>query len=152
MMFERIQQYPLMSHTGRVFRPRAYAEAQSDGRWAGWLVFFPVNGGTAIAADRETTQSNFGALVHWAENVSTVYLEGALDRAVKLAEQPRIVAHLAASEQELLDEADRLDTAADLERINADIDEETADRAREDARDAHQERLIAERATEPDRR
>jgi hypothetical protein len=149
-MFQRIQQYPLISHAGRVFRPRAYAEPQSDGRWAGWLVFFPVDRGTAIASDRETTQSTSAALVEWAESLSPVYLEGALDRAVNLAEQPRIIGHLAAAEDELLDEADQLDRAADLERINAAIDEDAAHRAREDARNVHQQILAAERERDPD--
>jgi hypothetical protein len=55
-MFQRIQQYPLIDAGARLYRPRAYADRQPDGTWDGWLVFFPLDGGEAIASDRETTQ------------------------------------------------------------------------------------------------
>jgi hypothetical protein len=56
-MFHRVQQYELINVDGRWYRPRAYADPQPVGVWDGWLVFFPLNGGAAIAPpDPETNQ------------------------------------------------------------------------------------------------
>jgi hypothetical protein len=35
--------------------------------WEGWLVFFPLSGGPAVATNRETTQASYDALVEWAD-------------------------------------------------------------------------------------
>ena len=83
-MFEPVYQYALVASGDRVFRPRAYGELEPDGRWSGWLVFFPVGRGTVISTERETTQATFTALSDWAAGLSTVYLEGALARAEAL--------------------------------------------------------------------
>lgn len=143
-MFQRIQQYPLISMRSRVYRPRAYGEAQPDGTWDGWLVFFPLDRGPAIASDRETTQSNFDALVTWAFNLTGVYLEGALERALRIAEPPQLIANLTRAEYDALEDAERLETAAELERITARADEDAAASARNDARGIRRERLAAE--------
>jgi hypothetical protein len=60
-----------------------------DGRWQGWLEFVPVNDGPAIHSSRETTQPNRFDTVYWATGLTTVYLEGALQRALN----PLIVRH-----------------------------------------------------------
>src|SRR5215207_4071328 len=65
-VFQRIRQYDLIDVGGRFYRPRAYGDARTDGMWDGWLVFFPLGGGPAIATDRETTQATFQALTFWA--------------------------------------------------------------------------------------
>jgi hypothetical protein len=88
-MFQPIYEYAhLAGASGRRYRPRAYGELQVDGRWAGWLVFFPIGGGEVVATDRQTTQSTLVALGDWAAGVTRVYLEGALGRALDLAHEP----------------------------------------------------------------
>jgi hypothetical protein len=145
-MFHRIQHYELIDSAGRWYRPRAYGDPQPDGTWNGWLVFFPVAGGPAIASGRETTQSTLGALEVWAAGLTPVYLEGALDRALRLAEQSPLLAQLADAEYEALDDAERLETAAEVERATADIDEAAASLARSDAERLRRERLATEGA------
>lgn len=76
--------------------------------WDGWLVFFPADGGSPIAPPApETTQSNMAALTDWAEVLSEVYLEGALDRAIALEEQPSLIAGLSQGDDEVIEDANR---------------------------------------------
>lgn len=145
-MFQRIAQYPLMEIDGRWYRPRAYGNRQPDKMWGGWLVFFPLVGGAAISTGRETTQSTFEALAIWASGLTEVYLEGALARALRNAEQPPLLARLAAAEYEALEDAERFEAAARLEQVAADIDEAAAVTARAQAERIRQERLAAEGA------
>jgi hypothetical protein len=145
-VFHRIQQYPLFHHGGRVYRPRVYGEAQQDGSWAGWIIFFPLDGSPAVATDRETTQSTFDALGVWAAGLTSVYLEGALVRALELAAQPLVLAALEEAEYAALEDAERLETAADIERANANIDEAAATAARADAERIREQRLVTETA------
>ena len=145
-MFHRIQEYPLIDLRGR-WRPRAYHDPRPDGAWDGWLVFFPLAGGVAIASGRpETTQSTFEALVLWAAGLTPVYLEGALVRALKAAEQPPLVSRLAVAEYEALEDAERLETAAAVDHAVAELDETAAAIARADADALRRERLRAESA------
>jgi hypothetical protein len=143
-MFQRIQQYPLMSAGTRVYRPRAYAHPRTDGMYDGWLVFFPLDGELAIASDRETTQSSFDALVIWAAGLTDVYLAGALERAERIAEQPPVLATLARAEYEALEDAERLHAEAEVERLAATADEEAANVARADANEIRRERAAIE--------
>ena len=106
-MFHRVQQYELIAMDGRWFRPRVYGDRQPDGSWDGWLVFFPLDGGPAIASDRETVQRTFDALGLWATGLTRTYLDGALARAIMLAEQPAAIAELPIAEYEALDDAER---------------------------------------------
>jgi hypothetical protein len=48
--------------------------------WDGYVVFFPLGVGAVISTPRETTQSTFESLRHWAHALDAVYLEGALSR------------------------------------------------------------------------
>lgn len=51
--------------------------------WEGWLEFTPIGGQfQSIATERETTQPNRTDLDYWATGLSSVYLEGALQRAL----------------------------------------------------------------------
>jgi hypothetical protein len=143
-MFQRIRQYPLMTAGGRAYRPRAYANPQPDGAWEGWLVFFPIDGGRALASDRETTQSSFDALVNWAATVTAVYLAGALERALRIDQQPPALADLAVAEYEALEDAARLEEQSAIEREAAALHAEAAASARETANDIHRERQAAE--------
>jgi ATP-dependent Clp protease ATP-binding subunit ClpX len=72
----------LVLAAGRRYVTSAYADRQSGGRWEAWLVFFPLQGGPALAGDRETTQRTLGDVGRWADGVSSVYLEGALRRVL----------------------------------------------------------------------
>ena len=146
-MFERIQQYGLIEAGGRWYRPRAYGDPQPDGGWDGWLVFFPLGGGTAIAPpSKETTQNTVAALADWAAALTPVYLEGAMARALGLARQVPLVARLTDAEYEALDDAERLDAAAEVERSAAGLDEAAARTARADAERIRRERLTIEGA------
>lgn len=145
-MFHRIAQYQLMEMEQRWYRPRAYGSRQPDEMWGGWLVFFPVSGGAAISSGRETTQSTFDALAVWASGLTEVYLEGALVRALRNAQQPPLLARLAVAEYEALEDAERLEASARIEQVAADIDEAAAVTARVEAERIRQERLDAERA------
>ena len=144
-MFQRIQQYELMQAGARWYRPRAYGDPQLDATWDGWLVFFPLAGGSAIAPPGpETTQATFAALAVWAAGLTRVYLEGALARALGLKHQAPLIARLRDAEYEALDEAERLETAAEVERTAADLDDAAAKAARVDAERIRRERLATE--------
>jgi hypothetical protein len=144
-MFQRIEEYPLVEQSGW-WRPRAYGNPRADGRWDGWLVFFPRAGGLAVAPpDPETTQSTLDALAIWAAGLTPVYLEGALARALSAAERPGVISDLADAEDEALQDAERLHNAAKRERVEATLDEAAADAARGDADVLRRERRAVER-------
>ena len=146
-MFHQIQQYELIDVGGLWYRPRAYGDPRPGGMWDGWLIFFPLGRRIAFAPPGpETTQSTVAALAVWAAGLSTVYLEGALARALDLAEQPPIIARLSDAEYEALAEAERLETAALVERTAAEVDDAAARAARIDAERLRRERLATESA------
>ena len=146
-MFHRVQHYELVEMGGRWYQPRAYGDPQPDGSWRGWLVFFPVHGGRAVAPPTwETTQHSLGALADWAASLGAVYLDGALARALKLEEQPPEIARLSEAEKASLADAERLETAAEIERTAAEVDEAAAKMSREDAKRFRQQRLATEAA------
>jgi hypothetical protein len=146
-MFQKIQQYDLIEANGRWYRARAYGDHQPDGTWNGWLVFFPIGPGPAIAPPSpESTQSTFAELTFWADGLTPLYLDGALARALSVAEPASLSAHLADAEYEALEDAERLETAADVDRTSADIEEAAARAARADAEGLRRERLSTESA------
>jgi hypothetical protein len=147
MMFHRIQQYELIYSGGRWYRPRAYGDWQPDGTWDGWLIFFPIDGSSAIAPPGpETTQSTWAVLVVWAADLTRFYLEDALARALRLAKQPLLIDQLEDAEYEALEDAERLERSAEVERTAADLDEAAASGARADAKRIRRQRLDTERA------
>ena len=145
-MVQRIQQYELLEAGGRWYRPRAYGDPQPDGRWNGWLIFFPLTGGEAIAPPHaETTQMTWTALTAWAAGLTPVYVQGALERALTVALQtPAPISQLAVAEYEALQDAERLETEADVQRTAADLDEVAADTARHEADRIRQQRFATE--------
>lgn len=146
-MFRRIQQYELIEVDGRWYQPRAYGDPQPDGTWNGWVIFFPVGRGIAIAPPSpETTQRTEAALAVWATELTTLHLEGALARALGLLDQPQIIARLSDAEYEALEDAERFETAAELERTAAELDDAAAITARIDAERLRRERLATESA------
>jgi hypothetical protein len=145
-MFQRIQQYRPINVAGQWYRPRAYGSAQADGRWDGWVVFFDSNYASAIAPPTpETTQSTLVALERWAARITPIYLEGAIARALNAQQNP-VLAELATAEYEALADAERLESAAEIDRAAADLDETAARAARADADDIRQQRLVTESA------
>ncbi len=83
VMAELLVEFPdVVVADGRRYHARACGAACPDGMWHGWLQFVPEDGGAAIATPRETTQPNRTDAVYWATGLTTVYLEGALARAL----------------------------------------------------------------------
>jgi hypothetical protein len=72
----------LSASDGQVYRVRACGGPMPDGMWQGWLEFDPVEGGTPLRSQRETTQPNRADTEYWASGLTPVYLEGALDRTL----------------------------------------------------------------------
>lgn len=73
---------PIQSRSGDVYIARACAGPGDTGMWEGWIEFLPVGGGEPIESGRETTQPNRTDAEYWASGLATVYLEGALERAL----------------------------------------------------------------------
>jgi hypothetical protein len=124
-MLVRILQYPDRIASGPdVYRASAHGERQEDGRWSGYLVFTPIIGGRSMMTERETTQSSFEALDHWARGISAVYLEGAIERALSLQPEARLQRQLADIERLEVDtalEAEELERAAAIARAEAQL-------------------------------
>jgi hypothetical protein len=55
----------------------------ANGLWEGWIEFTPLDGGAPIRSPRETTQPNRTDALYWANGLGVVFLEGALDRALR---------------------------------------------------------------------
>jgi hypothetical protein len=154
-MFQLVRQYgTFVDPSGGVYQARAYGEPQADGWWGGWLVFFPLGAGTAVATDRETTQSSFADLVRWSSTIGPVYLQGALERALLLLPEAMLsdrLAELALLEREAADEAAVLETAAARARAESNAAEREAiahEQAAAVARAEAEERADAARAME----
>ena len=88
---------------GREYFPRAFGDIADDGLWEGWIEFIPVAGGPPIRTGRETEQPNRNDLMYWAQGLTTVYLEGALDRAYRDPNKRLIVEQLFGSTVAVLD-------------------------------------------------
>src|SRR4029450_1783410 len=72
---------PVASTEGVLYRPRVYGDP-SDAGWDAYVVCLPIGPGPVISTPRETTQSTYESLRHWALALDAVYLEGALTRAL----------------------------------------------------------------------
>jgi hypothetical protein len=124
-MLVPILQYPDRVTSGRdVYRVSAVGERQDDGRWSGYLVFTSIIGGRSVMTPRETTQSSFETLDHWARGISPVYLEGAIERALSLQPEARLERQLADIERLEVDatlEAEELERAAAIARAEAEL-------------------------------
>ena len=59
-----------------------------DGMWQGWIEFLPVAEGPPLRTGRETTQPNRPDLLYWATGLTAVYLDGALERALRPVSRP----------------------------------------------------------------
>jgi hypothetical protein len=79
----------------RVYTARVCGRQRDDGTWEGWLEFVPDDGSAFVRSQRETTQPNLVDLEYWATGLTPVYLEGALERALK--PPPAVATPLSAS-------------------------------------------------------
>jgi hypothetical protein len=142
-MVHCVQQHPevVVAPKGRRYVARTYAAPRPDGRWDGWFVFLPLDGGRELATNWETTQHTLAHVRYWSEAISAVYLEGALRRAISNCpdEQLRLRAQRAEQEEALARAAAAAYAqAAAIARL-------AAKRARHNRRDA-KAKLLAERA------
>jgi hypothetical protein len=74
---------PVLANDGRRYVARACAQEERRGKWIAWFAFVPTGGGAAVGTDRETTQSSLAAAIYWSRGITAVYLEGALERALR---------------------------------------------------------------------
>jgi hypothetical protein len=74
---------PVLDKDGITYTARACGAETANGHWQGWVEFVPMNGGDVVRSGRETTQPNRIDTVYWATGLTPVYLEGALERALK---------------------------------------------------------------------
>jgi ATP-dependent Clp protease ATP-binding subunit ClpX len=84
-MIQLVRVYPHVLRSGGArFTARAFADEARPGLWEAWLIFVPAERGRPpIIGDRETTQHSTSDLIRWAAGLSYVYLEGALQRALR---------------------------------------------------------------------
>jgi hypothetical protein len=130
-----VQQYAatLVDPYGRRYVARVYGTCRPENLWDGCFVFFPLDGGRAVATNRETTQGSLAAVRYWASGISTVYLDGALERARAMLPEARLARRQAQAEGE---EA--------LARAEAAAHEAAAHAARKAALDADRRRRETE--------
>ena len=53
-----------------------------DHGWEAWIEFVPADGSSVFETQPETTQPNLEALEHWANGLTSIYLDRALRRAI----------------------------------------------------------------------
>ena len=75
---------PVITPNGQIYYARACGSQMGDGLWQGWIEFEPVAGGMVLRSGRETTQPKREDAIYWATGLTAIYLEGALERALKL--------------------------------------------------------------------
>ena len=78
---------PIEAPDGSRYIARACGSEADNGLWQGWIEFVPTTGGEVLRSGRETTQPNRQDAMYWATGLTAVYLEGALDRALKPLER-----------------------------------------------------------------
>jgi hypothetical protein len=73
---------PVVSQGGETYSACACGRQREDHLWEGWIEF-EGPGGDVLRSGRETTQPNLTDLEYWAQGLTPVYLEGALQRALE---------------------------------------------------------------------
>lgn len=82
-MAEVLHDFGLITTTeGNTYHVRACGSLLDDSRWQGWLEFEPLGGGETLRSGRETTQPNRADTIYWATGLTTVFIEGSLNRAL----------------------------------------------------------------------
>lgn len=84
-------------HSSGTYHARVVGRLAEDGMWEGWLEFVPLEPGrsTVAVSPVESRQPAREFLEYWAQGLTAVYAEGALDRALhpvairaRVAEKP----------------------------------------------------------------
>jgi hypothetical protein len=74
---------------GGEYSAQACGAPNAEGLWEAWIEFVPLEGrGDPVRSPRETTQPNKVDAEYWATGLSVIYLEGALNRALKPLVRP----------------------------------------------------------------
>jgi hypothetical protein len=74
----------LRDERGGRWIPRACARVADDGLWEGLIEFLPTTSSAEpVRTGRETEQHDRGGVLYWAEGLTQIYLEGALNRALR---------------------------------------------------------------------
>lgn len=87
--------YTVTDAQGRQYYVSVAGNRRADGEWQGWLEYVPLDDSDPLITSTETTQSNRGALQHWAEGLTETYVQGAFARTVAATAAgtaPRVVA------------------------------------------------------------
>lgn len=72
------------SKAGTVYEAHVQGKERPDGTWSGWIEFHPVNApGAIVRTEQETSQPDRKAIEYWAGGLEPLYLEGALERALR---------------------------------------------------------------------
>ena len=74
---------PVQGPDSRLYRSQACGGSMPDGLWEAWIEFIPLDDGYPIRSPRETTQPNRTDTIYWASGLTHIYLEGALQRALR---------------------------------------------------------------------
>ena len=73
---------PIVHSSGR-YQARVVGRMAEDGMWEGWMEFEPLDTpGTVVVSSVETRQPAREHLEYWAQGLTVVYGEGAVDRAL----------------------------------------------------------------------
>lgn len=71
-----------VKRAGVLYWPKALTRLAPDGLWEGWLEF-TRDDSEVIRTSRETAQPRRDEVLYWATGLSTAYLEGAVERALR---------------------------------------------------------------------
>jgi hypothetical protein len=74
---------PIRATDGSAYAAQVCGRETEDGHWEGWIEFHPATGDIPLRTSRETTQPNRRTLEHWATGLTSTYMEGALERALR---------------------------------------------------------------------
>jgi hypothetical protein len=83
-----------IGHSSGTFHARVVGRRADDQMWEAWLEFVPIDppGGEAVITSVESRQPAEDYLEYWAQGLTVVYAEGALDRALHpIIVRPRVV-------------------------------------------------------------
>ena len=75
---------PVLDREGLLYTATVCGRERDDGLWEGWIEFTNIENKKVVRSTRETTQPNFTDLKYWATGLTAVYLEGALDRILRV--------------------------------------------------------------------
>jgi hypothetical protein len=67
---------------GTTYIVRVYAQERTDGTWAGWIEFHPIDERKPVLrTGQETSQPNRDAIEYWTLGLEPIYFDGAFARA-----------------------------------------------------------------------